>query len=134
MSAPGFSLQLCTPFGEELIEGVRYLRLEGSDGSRGVQKGHEPALFDLRPGALSVLAESESFVATEGGFAWIEPERVRVITRWAARGRDLPELLASLQARAERRRQLEGEVQAQLRRQEVATQRALIGLQREVTR
>jgi len=127
-------LHLCTPFGEEVVEGVTHLRLEAPDGARGVQPGHEPGLLNLRPGALTVRAEAEFFVATEGGFAWIEPERVRVITRWAARAATFQELVELLETRAQRRSRLEGEVQAQLKRHEVATQRALIGLQREVTR
>lgn len=134
MSARGLRLYLCTPFGEEVVEGVRHLRLEAHDGSLGVQPGHEPALLGLLPGALTLRAESESFVGTEGGFAWIEGESVRVITRWAARAESLQALLALLETRAERHSRLESEVQSQLRRHEGATQRALVGLQRQVTR
>ena len=63
MSGPGFRLHLCTPFGEEIVEGVTHLRLEAPDGALGVQPGHEPALLPLRAGALTVRAESESFVS-----------------------------------------------------------------------
>ena len=127
-----------TPLGEHVVEDVIYLRLDGPDGYRGVQPGHEPALTVVRPGALTVEsagdAPGESFLATEGGFAWIRGGEVRIVTRWAARAEDLDQLLDQLRERFHRRAYVERDVRGQLQRYDAATRRALVGLQREVTR
>lgn len=133
-------LTIDTPTEERVLEGVTCVRLEAPDGHRGVQPGHETALAVVVPGVLHVRRQlegglsEESFLACEGGLAWIEAREVRVVTSWAGGAKSLERVVQLLRARARRREQLEGSARALLERHEAATRRALLGLQRKVSR
>lgn len=127
---------LSTPSGLETIEGVTRLRLEAPDGSRGVLPGHEPARVAVRPGP-AVLAtgpepQDERYLVTEGGIAWIQPQRVLLVTRWAASAASLEVLREHVHARRATRAAAEQRARAIAHRHEMATRRALAQLRREV--
>lgn len=137
--SPTLTLRVLTPTTTTVIEDVTRLRLESPEGSRGVLPRHEPARLVLDPEPIEVVRhegdeERRSFVATEGGLAWIDREEVIVVSRWAASAADLEALLDVVRGRESVRREAEAEARAVAHGHEVATQRALAALRREVSR
>lgn len=129
-----FTLVLQSPAGADEVEGVTALRFEAPDGARGVQPGHEPALALLASGMASYrCGESTAYLATEGGVAWIDRQRVRLVSRWIARAPSMEALLRLVKRRRILRDRLEEQARRQAERHELATRRALAKLQREVS-
>ena len=136
---PTLTLRIVTPTAITVIEGVTQLRLGAPDGSRGVLPGHEPARLVVDPEPLEVTrghdeAQTRSFVANEGGVVWVDRDAVTVVTRWATVADDLPGLLDTVRGREAMRREVEAEARAVAHGHELATQRALAALRREVVR
>lgn len=128
-------LEVATPGLVDVVHHVTYVRLPASDGSRGVLSGHEPSVVVLAPGAVEVRTDdATSFVVTEGGIATIDRDRVRLVSTWAVADADLAAVAEKVQARQRERRADEAEARGVARRSERATQRALAGLRREVSR
>lgn len=128
-------LGIVTPGRVEVIEDVVRIRLDAPDGSRGVLSGHERSRVVLEPGPVEVVRDQEvtTFIATEGGVAWIEPRGVELVSTWATRAHDLASLAKMVARRAQFRRDVEAQARLVARRHELATQRALAGLRREVS-
>lgn len=138
MSRASLELRVITPSRELHIREVAHLRIEASDGSRGVLPGHERATTRLREGAVYVrIAEGretrETFVVTEGGMAVIGPREVVLVTSWAEAADEIEALAALVRARAARRADIDTQARTVGRRHETALRRALIALKREVS-
>ena len=134
-----FRLVAESPTGVVELEHVASLRFGSGDGHRGVLRGHEPSCAVLRKGVVRIIQRvdgklEELFLATEGGLAWIERAEVRLVTRWATGPADLPELRRRLEAHVLELKQAEEDARTVVARHEVATQRALARLRREVDR
>ena len=128
-----------TPRDATRIEGVTRLRFEAPDGLRGVWPGHEPASFVLRGGVVRLDhapggRAPTSYLATEGGFLEVRAGEVQVVSRWAAAHTELEALVAFLRQRRARRQGVDEEARRLFERHELATRKALAGLQREVHR
>lgn len=130
-------VRISTPAGLEVEGGILRVRLEATDGARGVLPGHERARLCLVAGPIELWdhaggRERCRFVVTEGGVAEVEPEGITLVCRWAARAASLPALREQVQARRAERAAAEQEARAIAQRHETATRRALAGLRREV--
>ena len=79
-----FQLEIITPT-QIFIEGqVSYVRAESPDGQFGIMAKHTPATIALGIGAIKVVKDGkESFYATNGGFADIQPESVLLLLETA---------------------------------------------------
>lgn len=132
----GLTLELSTPARTLELGPLTGLRYATHDGWRGVWPQHEPGRASLRSGPVRLTWADAAigWVATEGGVILIDRERVRILTRWAAVADTLVELRARVEARDLERNRLEREARALGRRHEVATRRALMALERKVTR
>ncbi|MDF3855467.1 F0F1 ATP synthase subunit epsilon [Paracoccus sp. P2] len=96
---------------------VREVRLPGADGDLTAMPGHAPAIVNLRPGLVTVVAGdgSETEFAVTGGFAEINNDSVTLL---AERGHP----------RAEMTQEVFNEMMAQARRRvEVAKERESAG-------
>ena len=82
--ATTFQLEIITPT-QIFIEGqVSYVRAESPDGQFGIMAKHTPATIALGIGAIKVVKDGkESFYATNGGFADIQPESVLLLLETA---------------------------------------------------
>jgi F0F1-type ATP synthase epsilon subunit len=132
------TVQVCTPAGLTVLAGIRRLRLEASDGARGVLPGHERARLTFVGGPIELVDGPEEnerlhYLATEGGVAQVEPAGVTLVCRWAAHAGSLPALREHVKARRAERAAAEQEARAVAHRHETATRRALAGLRREVS-
>jgi len=132
------TVEVSTPAGLAVYEGIRRVRLEATDGSRGVLPGHEPARLTFVAGPIELWEgepedERARYVATEGGVALVQPRGVLLVCRWAAVADSLPALREHVLARRAQRALAEEQARALAHRHEVATQRALAGLRREVS-
>lgn len=130
-------VRISTPAGLEALGGIVRVRLEATDGSRGVLPGHERARLCLVAGPIELWDHVDGrercrYVATEGGVAEVEPEAVTLVCRWAAQASSLPALREQVRARRAERAAAEQEARAIAHRHETATRRALAGLRREV--
>jgi F0F1-type ATP synthase epsilon subunit len=130
-------VRISTPAGLEVAGGILRVRLEATDGSRGVLPGHERARLALVPGPIELWDHAEGrercrYVITEGGVAVLEPGGVTLVCRWAARADSLAALREHVRARRAERAAAEQEARAIAHRHEVATRRALAGLRREL--
>lgn len=128
---------VCTPAGPTVLPGIRRLRLEATDGARGVLPGHERARLTFVAGPIELVegpdgAECLQYLATEGGVAQVEPAGVTLVCRWAARASSLTALREHVRARRAERAAAEQEARSVAHRHEIATRRALAGLRREV--
>ena len=132
-------LELQTPTEHTRWDDVVSLRLHGTDGHRGIQPGHEPAVIALVPGVVHLgrlidERRREQVVALDGGLAWIEPREVVLVSRWISPcSIHLDVVLERLRSRAATRARREQEARTLLARHETATRRAMIDLQREVS-
>jgi len=73
-------LQLVSPERVLVDEQVDEVQIPGLDGYLGVLPGHAPLLSALKPGVLRYRQGSEvKVLAVYGGFAEVQPERVRVL-------------------------------------------------------
>lgn len=130
------TVEVSTPAGLVVVEGIRRVRLEATDGSRGVLPGHEPARLTFVAGPLELWEgepERARYLATEGGVALLRPAGVLLVCRWAAMADSLPALREHVLARRAHRAMAEEQARAVAHRHEVATRRALAGLRREVS-
>jgi F0F1-type ATP synthase epsilon subunit len=128
---------VCTPAGPMILPGIRRLRLEATDGARGVLPGHERARLTFVAGPIELVegpddAERILYLATEGGVAQLEPSMITLVCRWAAQASSLPALREHVRARRAERAAVEQEARMVAHRHEIATRRALAGLRREV--
>ena len=85
-----FQLEIITP--EKVYdEGqVSYLRVPSLDGLFGVQSRHAPAIIAMSIGEIKVTKEGkESYYATSGGFADIQPENVQLLVETAEKITDI---------------------------------------------
>lgn len=83
MSSASNPLRLCvlSPHGILLDIEVQSVRLNASDGSRGVHKGHPEAVILLSRGEISYVKDGERHVFdANGGFAQVKDNVVTVIT------------------------------------------------------
>ncbi|MCX4244896.1 FoF1 ATP synthase subunit delta/epsilon [Paraliomyxa miuraensis] len=131
------TVELSTPAGLRTITNVRRLRLEATDGSRGILPGHERARLAFAAGPIELVRgppddERVCYLATEGGVAQLDPHGVLLVCRWASLADSLDELRQQVLARRAQRSAAEEEARALAHRHEVATRRALAGLRREV--
>ncbi len=132
-----FRLVAESPTGVVELDQVASLRFRSGDGIRGVLRGHEPSCAVLRKGVVRIVQRveghlEERFLATEGGLAWIERAEVRLVTRWATGPAELPELRRRLERHVRELQRAEEDARTVVARHEVATQRALARLRREV--
>jgi F0F1-type ATP synthase epsilon subunit len=130
-------LEFVTPAGVTELDHVVHIRFDAPDGSRGILPRHERARVVVEPGAIEVVQRQADqlqsrFVASDGGIALIEGDRVRVATRWASVANDLDELRLKVASRRDLRRQRAAEAKTIAARHETVTRRALAGLRREV--
>lgn len=131
------TVRVYTPAGLAVHTNVRRLRLEATDGARGVLPGHERARLTFVAGPIELVDEHDEeershFLATEGGVARVGPDGVTLVCRWAAHADSLEGLREHVKARHVERAIAEQEARAVAHRHEVATRRALAGLRREV--
>ena len=79
-----FQLEIITPT-QIFTEGqVSYVRAESPDGQFGIMAKHTPSTIALGIGAIKVVKDGkESFYATNGGFADIQPESVLLLLETA---------------------------------------------------
>ncbi|TPV96306.1 MAG: hypothetical protein B7733_05570 [Myxococcales bacterium FL481] len=138
------TLDVITPLVAHELERVVHVRFDSGDGSRGVLPGHERATAYVREGAVTIrtlpsprdnkdLSPRESFVATDGGTLVIGPDRLVLLTSWAAVAGDLAELAAVVRTRTAHRERLETAARTLRARHETALRRALVRLEREVS-
>lgn len=72
--------QLVSPERVLVDEQVDEIQIPGLDGYLGILPGHAPLLSALKPGVLRYRQGSEvKILAVYGGFAEVQPERVRVL-------------------------------------------------------
>ena len=85
-----FQLEIITPT-QIFTEGqVSYVRAESPDGQFGIMAKHTPATIALGIGAIKVVKDGkESFYATNGGFADIQPESVLLLLETAELDSDI---------------------------------------------
>lgn len=138
MNEPRMELRVVTPSRELHIREVLHVRIEASDGSRGVLPGHERSTTRLREGAVYVRVAgaseaTETFVVTEGGMAVIGPREVVLVTSWAEVAEEIEALADLVRARGARRARIDAQAKTIGQRHETALRRALIGLKREVS-
>lgn len=141
-------IEVSTPSDALVLDEVAGVRFLTGDGWRGIWPGHEPGSASLRPGplrcwfrapdtgAVAGAGEPERvrWIATEGGLILIDRSALRVLTRWAALADDLVQLRARVEARDRERARVEGEARTLGERHEIATRRALVALERKVSR
>lgn len=134
MSARVMQVEVLTPAGSRVYDDVVRMRFEASDGSRGVLPGHERSRSVVAAGAVEIVRVDGkvTYVACEEGLASIRPGLVQIVSPWAAEADALSVLHLRVADRARDREVVEGEARAVARRHETATQRALVGLRREV--
>ncbi len=125
-------VHVVSPGWVETFSSVVHVRIEATDGARGFQPRHEPALVRFVPGPIEITFSDgdERFVATEGGLACMDRDGFRLVTPWATAASDLAALADGVRARRELRRTAEEEARALAMRHEKAAQRALVGLRR----
>lgn len=85
---------------------VREVRLPGADGDLTAMPGHAPAIVNLRPGVVTVVAAdgSETEFAVTGGFAEINNESVTLLAeRGHPRAEMTQEIYNEMLAQAQRR-------------------------------
>ncbi|ABL71885.1 MULTISPECIES: F0F1 ATP synthase subunit epsilon [Paracoccus] len=85
---------------------VREVRLPGADGDLTAMPGHAPAIVNLRPGLVTVVAGdgSETEFAVTGGFAEINNESVTLLAeRGHPRAEMTQEVFNEMMAQARRR-------------------------------
>ncbi|MBD9526758.1 MULTISPECIES: F0F1 ATP synthase subunit epsilon [Paracoccus] len=84
---------------------VREVRLPGADGDLTAMPGHAPAIVNLRPGVVTVVAAdgSETEFAVTGGFAEINNESVTLLAeRGHPRAEMTQEIFNDMMAQAQR--------------------------------
>jgi F0F1-type ATP synthase epsilon subunit len=130
------TLRVSTPAHELELGPLLSLRFATIDGWRGILPGHEPGRASLREGPIRCTEANSTvrWLATEGGVILIDRFELRILTRWAETADSLAHLRERVQARDAERVRLEQEARALGRRHEVATRRALLALERKVTR
>ncbi|MFO7561485.1 MAG: hypothetical protein R6X02_02480 [Enhygromyxa sp.] len=130
------TLRVSTPASELELGPLCSLRFATVDGWRGIRPGHEPARASVRKGPIRCAASETEvrWLATEGGLLLIDRHELRILTRWAEAADTLAQLRALVEARDAERARLEDEARALGHRHEVATRRALMALERKVTR
>lgn len=131
------TVEVSTPAEHLTLTGIRRLRLEATDGSRGILPGHERARLAFMAGPIELGEgphddERVRYLVTEGGAARIDPDGVLLVCRWAATADSLAELRQHVLARRAQRAAAEEEARTLAHRHEVATRRALAGLRREL--
>ncbi|UFS67801.1 F0F1 ATP synthase subunit epsilon [Paracoccus denitrificans] len=85
---------------------VREVRLPGADGDLTAMPGHAPAIVNLRPGLVTVVAGdgSETEFAVTGGFAEINNESITLLAeRGHPRAEMTQEVFNEMMAQARRR-------------------------------
>lgn len=115
--ADTMQFDLVSPERNLLSVPVREVRLPGAEGDLTAMPGHAPAIVNLRPGLVTVVAAdgSETDFAVTGGFAEINGESVTLL---AERGHP----------RAEMTQAIFNEMMAQAQRQvKVAQERGSVG-------
>lgn len=129
-------LRVSTPAHELEIGPLVSLRFTTHDGWRGIRSGHEPGRASVRKGPIRcAVSETEiRWLATEGGLILIDRHELRILTGWAELADTLGRLRELVEARDAERAQLEEEARALGHRHEVAFRRALMALERKVTR
>lgn len=132
----GLTLRVSTPARELEIGPLVSLRFATVDGWRGIRPGHEPGRASVRSGPIrcAVTDDSVRWLATEGGLILIDRHELRILTRWAETADTLAQLRGLVEVRDAERARLEDEARALGHRHEVATRRALMALERKVTR
>jgi F0F1-type ATP synthase epsilon subunit len=134
----GLTLRVSTPASELELGPLASLRFATVDGWRGIRPGHEPGRASLRKGPIRcAMAPDEAevrWLATEGGLILIDRHELKILTRWAEAADTLVGLRELVEARDVERARLEDEARALGHRHEVATRRALMALERKVTR
>ncbi|MDA0745814.1 MAG: F0F1 ATP synthase subunit epsilon, partial [bacterium] len=81
---PTFELEILTPVKMVYRGTVESLQAPGSEGGFGVLSGHQPMLAALNPGQIVCRGpEGSRQVATSGGFAEVQPNRVVVLAETA---------------------------------------------------
>ncbi|MGP8246178.1 MAG: ATP synthase F1 subunit epsilon [Bryobacteraceae bacterium] len=80
-------LEVATPERELVREKVSEIQIPAREGYLGVLPGHAPLVSILGTGALSyTLSEKKTYLAIQGGFVEVLPDRVRVLADVAERG------------------------------------------------
>ncbi len=130
------SVRVSTPAKLTIHAGIRRLRLDATDGARGVLPGHERARLTFVAGPIELVDEAPGherarYIATEGGVALVDPDTVTLVCRWAAHADSLEGLREHVKARHAEQAAAEQEARTVAHRHEVATRRALAGLRRE---
>ena len=80
-------LEIATPERELVREPVSEIQIPAREGYLGVLPGHAPLVSILGTGALSYIASGKkTWLAIQGGFVEVLPDRVRVLADIAERG------------------------------------------------
>ena len=101
-------LEVATPERELVREPVSEIQIPAREGYLGVLPGHAPLVSILGTGALSYTAAGKkTYLAIQGGFVEVLPDRVRVLADVAERG-------AAIDLAQARAQLAEAQAQAQL--------------------
>jgi F-type H+-transporting ATPase subunit epsilon len=89
-NASSIELQVATPERELVREPVSEIQVPALDGYLGVLPGHAALVSRLGTGALSYQAGGKkTYLAIQGGFVEVLPDRVRVLADVAERGSEI---------------------------------------------
>jgi len=88
---PTFHLDIVTPDRVVLSAPVQAVRLPATMGSMGVLANHAPLITSLTTGPIKVEHDNGDveFIATSGGFADVQADRVTVVADTAERSADI---------------------------------------------
>jgi F-type H+-transporting ATPase subunit epsilon len=121
--------ELATPNRLLVSEEVDEVVAPGAEGSFGVLPGHAPFLTTLKSGQVTYrTARQEQYLAVNGGFAEVRPEKVIILAESAERPEEIDRQRA-LQAKERAEARLAGKTQ-----EEIDYSRALGALTRALTR
>ena len=86
-----FTLSIVAPDRQVLDEPVLGVTIPGTEGYFGVLVGHIPLIAALKPGYVEYLDASNQrhYVAVDGGFAEVMPEKVSILADAATRASDI---------------------------------------------
>jgi F-type H+-transporting ATPase subunit epsilon len=124
------ALEIVTPDRALVREEVDEVQIPGSEGYLGILPGHTPLLATLAVGELWYRQGSEKhYLAIEGGFAEVLPDRVTILAQTAELARDIDIARAEAAKRRAEDRLTKPTVDIDAERARLALLRSLIRLQ-----
>jgi len=120
------TFEVVTPDRVVLTQDVNMVSLRGGDGELGILPKHMALATTVKPGIIRVkLPEGEDYVAVTGGFLEVLPHRITVLAETAEVASEIDvDRATSSKTRAEQRL-AERTSEDEMRRAELALQRAL---------